>query len=126
MSVTFARLHHATFTHPVGAEDEARAFYSGILGLAEVPKPATMRPIGCWFRTDGIEIHGLPDPDFTPHTVGHPAILVDNLDELMRRLDAHGVAYTEDDRFPGHRRFHTADAFGNTLEFLQAENEEQR
>jgi catechol 2,3-dioxygenase-like lactoylglutathione lyase family enzyme len=116
----FRDLHHATFTMPVGEEGRARAFYAGVLGMTEVPKPATMRPIGCWFRAGAVEIHGLPDEDFHPNRLGHPAILVDDLDALAARLAEHGVAVEPDDRFPGHRRFHTYDHFGNQLEFLQA------
>ncbi|SDK86248.1 Predicted dioxygenase of extradiol dioxygenase family [Nonomuraea jiangxiensis] len=115
----YMRLHHATFTMPVGAEEEARAFYAGVLGMTPVPKPATMRQVGCWFRTDGLEVHGLPEEDFRPNRVGHPAILVDDLDALAARLDAHGVAYVMNGDYPGHRRFHTHDCFGNQLEFLQ-------
>ncbi|GAA4196796.1 hypothetical protein GCM10022252_44700 [Streptosporangium oxazolinicum] len=119
--VAFLRLHHATFTMPVGEEDRARAFYGGVLGMTEVPKPATMRPVGCWFGTGGVEIHGLPDEDFRPNRLGHPAILVDDLDALAARLAGHGAVVETDDRFPGHRRFHTYDCFGNQLEFLQAD-----
>jgi predicted enzyme related to lactoylglutathione lyase len=118
--VVFQRLHHAAFTHPVGQEERAREFYAGVLGLTEVPKPSTMRPVGCWFRTDGVEIHGIPDADFVPNRLGHPALLVDDLDALAARLAAHGVVVEPDDRFPGHHRFHTYDFFGNQLEFLEA------
>ncbi|GGL97837.1 VOC family protein [Nakamurella endophytica] len=118
-TVTYRHLHHAAFTLPPGQEDRARAFYTGVLGLTEIPKPATMRPIGCWFRHDGIEIHGVPDADFVPNRLGHPAIVVDDLDALAERLAAHGIVVQPDDRFPGHRRFHTYDCFGNQLEFLQ-------
>jgi catechol 2,3-dioxygenase-like lactoylglutathione lyase family enzyme len=120
-AVAFERLHHSAFTLPVGREDEARAFYTGVLGLTEVPKPSSMRPIGCWFRAGGVEIHCIPDPDFQPNRLGHPAILVDDLDALASLLSEHGVVVEPDDRFPGHRRFHTYDPFGNQLEFLQAD-----
>ena len=121
----FLRLHHATFTHPVGDEDAARAFYAGVLGLTEVPKPATMNAAaGCWFRSgdgaDGIEVHGLPDPEFHPNRLGHPAFLVDDLDAVAARLADAGAVVEFDDRFPGHRRFHSYDVFGNQLEFLEA------
>jgi len=119
VSALFERLHHATFTMPVGEEDTARSFYSGVLGLREVRKPATMKQIGCWFRSDGIEIHGLPDEAFQPNRLGHPAILVTDLDLVAERLTSAGVEVTMDDRFPGHRRFHTYDHFGNQLEFLE-------
>lgn len=118
--IAFERLHHAAFTHPAGDEDRARAFYAGVLGLTEIRKPSTMNAsVGCWFRSDGIEIHGIPDPDFHPNALGHPAIVVDDLDALAARLAAHGVTVEPDDRFPGHRRFHTYDPFHNQLEFLE-------
>lgn len=121
----FLRLHHATFTHPLGAEDAARAFYAGVLGLTEVPKPETMnRAVGCWFRSDGgsgaVEVHGLPDPGFHPNSLGHPAFLVDDLDAVAARLASHGAVVEMDDRYPGHRRFHSYDVFGNQFEFLEA------
>jgi catechol 2,3-dioxygenase-like lactoylglutathione lyase family enzyme len=129
--VTVLRLHHSAFTHPVGDEDKARAFYVDVLGLVEVPKPETMnRAKGAWFRSDperaggdgGIEIHAIPDEDFHPNTLGHPAILVDDLDELVERLRGRGIVVEPDGRFPRHRRFHTYDFFGNQLEFLEADS----
>jgi catechol 2,3-dioxygenase-like lactoylglutathione lyase family enzyme len=126
----FERLHHSAFTHPEGEEDRARAFYVGVLGLAEVPKPPTMnRAKGAWFRSDpalaggdggGIEIHAIPDAAFHPNALGHPAIVVDDLDALAARLAKRGIRVEPDGRFPGHRRFHTYDFFGNQLEFLEA------
>ncbi|QEO15418.1 glyoxalase [Agromyces intestinalis] len=127
--MSFVRLHHSAFAHPVGAEDAARAFYVGVLGLVEVPKPETMdRSRGAWFRSEpdavggssGIEIHAIPDPEFAPNAESHPAILVDDLDALAARFAEHGIAVEPDDRFPGHRRFHARDPFGNRLEFLEA------
>lgn len=97
-----------------------REYYTEVLGLTEVQKPSTMdRSKGCWFRHDEIELHGIPDPDFHPNKTGHPAILVDDLDALVARLVAAGMVVELDDRFPGHRRLHTHDFFGNQLEFLQ-------
>jgi predicted enzyme related to lactoylglutathione lyase len=125
----FERLHHSAFTIPVGEEQRAREFYSGVLGLTEVPKPESMdRTRGGWFRsvpevadgTSGIEIHIIPDPGFTPNRLGHPAIIVSDLDALAERLTEHGVVVEPDSRFPLHRRFHTYDSFGNQIEFLQA------
>jgi catechol 2,3-dioxygenase-like lactoylglutathione lyase family enzyme len=127
---TFERLHHSAFTIPEGEEQRARDFYSGVLGLTEVQKPDTMnRARGGWFRsvpevadgTSGIEIHIIPDAQFTPNRLGHPAIIVDDLDALAASLTEHGAVVEPDGRFPGHRRFHTYDFFGNQIEFLQAD-----
>jgi catechol 2,3-dioxygenase-like lactoylglutathione lyase family enzyme len=124
----FRRLHHVAVAVPTGREDTARGFYVDVLGLVEVRKPETMdRTRGAWFRsgaddaggTRGLELHVIPDPDFRPNATGHPALLVDDLDAVAERLAAHGAPVEPDTRFPGHRRFHTYDPFGNQLEFLE-------
>jgi len=33
-------LDHVQLAIPIGGEDKARAFYQGVLGLTEVPKPS--------------------------------------------------------------------------------------
>jgi hypothetical protein len=44
-------LDHVQLAMPAGGEDRARAFCAGVLGLAEVPKPADMAARGgCWFE----------------------------------------------------------------------------
>jgi catechol 2,3-dioxygenase-like lactoylglutathione lyase family enzyme len=46
----FAGIDHVQLAMPVGAEDQARAFYTGVLGLAEIPKPPVLAVRGgCWF-----------------------------------------------------------------------------
>src|SRR3546814_6385148 len=43
-------IDHVQVAMPVGGEAEARAFFGGLLGLAELPKPADMAARGgCWF-----------------------------------------------------------------------------
>lgn len=45
------RIEHAQLAMPAGAEDEARRFYAGVLGLDEAPKPAELAGRGgCWFE----------------------------------------------------------------------------
>ena len=73
---------------PPGGEDVARRFYADGLGLTEVAKPAELAGRGgAWFRSPtGAEIHvGVEDP-FTPARKAHPALLVDDLDAVARRL----------------------------------------
>ena len=43
---------------PKGNEDVARAFYTGQLGLREIPKPEPLRVRGgVWFDAGGLDIH---------------------------------------------------------------------
>ena len=118
----FLSLHHTQLAMPRGEEAAARAFYAGLLGMAELQKPAVLATRGgCWFRRDGIELHlGVEDP-FTPALKAHPGLLVSGLPELATTLEDAGHAVSWDGGFPGYSRFYTDDPFGNRLEFLESE-----
>ena len=104
---------------PAGGEREARTFYGEVLGLEEVPKPAELASRGgCWFRGSGVELHLGVDEVFTPARKAHPALLVDDLDALERRLRGGGHEIVTDTELDGFRRFHSSDPFGNRQEFL--------
>lgn len=116
----FVRLHHVQLAMPAGREDDARAFWSGVLGLEEVTKPPPLAVRGgCWFRAGGVEVHCGVATGFAPATTAHPGILVDDLDAVVVRLARADVEVEPDDDVPGHRRVYAHDPFGNRLEFLQ-------
>ncbi len=112
-------IHHVQLACPPGAEERARAYYAGLLGLTELAKPAALAARGgCWFAGHGIELHlGVEEP-FVPARKAHPGLLWPDLDALAARLGAAGHAVAWGDELPGYRRFHTHDVFGNRLEFL--------
>jgi catechol 2,3-dioxygenase-like lactoylglutathione lyase family enzyme len=115
-------LHHVQVAMPAGREDDARSFYSGVLGLTEVPKPEQLRARGgCWFRSgDGpVEVHLGVEQGFRPARKAHPAILVDGLTELRRRLVDGGYVVQEGTQLEGFERCYGFDPFGNRLEFLE-------
>lgn len=113
-------IHHVQLAVPPGAEPQCRAFWGGVLGMAEVDKPAALRARGgCWFRGGGLEVHlGVEEP-FAPARKAHPGLLVHGLQRLAEHLEASGHPVTWNGDFPGHDRFYAADPFGNRLEFLQ-------
>jgi catechol 2,3-dioxygenase-like lactoylglutathione lyase family enzyme len=112
---------------PPGGEQEARAFYGRLLGLEEVAKPpALARQGGCWFRRGELELHLGVEEDFRPARKAHPALMVDDLDDLAHRLEDLGIQLTWDGDLPGYRRFHTTDPFGNRLELLEVERPNTR
>lgn len=115
-------LDHVQVAIPAGGEDAARAFYGAQLGMTELPKPPALAARGgCWFRSGSAVLHlGVEEP-FAPARKAHPAFLVDDLDALEAALSAAGTTCVRSDgEIPGVRRFHTADPFGNRVEFQQA------
>ncbi|WP_433477107.1 VOC family protein [Spirillospora sp. CA-142024] len=113
-------VHHVQLAAPPGSEDRLRAFYSGVLGLDEIPKPPELaKRGGAWFRGPGVELHLGIEHDFRPARKAHPGLLADDLDALAARLQAAGHETRPDDLFPGHRRLYADDPVGNRLEFLQ-------
>ncbi len=116
-----ASLDHISLTMPVGGEPVARAFFTGILGLAEIAKPDDgNRMDGCWFDLGGgQQLHLLIDEGFVPVTRGHPAFTVSDIGAVRRAIGAVGLAITDFRPSDGRERFFCADPFGNRLEFLE-------
>ena len=115
------RLDHVQVAAPPGCEEAARAFYGALLGLPEVDKPEPMRASGgAWFGLGAQQLHVGVAGDFAPATKAHPGLSVTGaeLDALAARLEAAGAPVRWDDRYPGVRRFYTADPWGNRVELL--------
>jgi catechol 2,3-dioxygenase-like lactoylglutathione lyase family enzyme len=118
--VSVVGLHHVQVSCPAGSEDALRAFYTGVLGMTEVPKPAVLAARGgVWFRAGGCELHCGVEDGFVPARKAHPGLAVSDLDTLAERVDAAGLPVVWDDSIPSVRRFHTADPVGNRIELQQ-------
>jgi catechol 2,3-dioxygenase-like lactoylglutathione lyase family enzyme len=119
VTTRLVRLDHVQLAMPAGREPDAVAFYAGVLGLTEVPKPPVLAARGgCWFESAGVAVHLGVDPVFTPATKAHPAFVVDDLEALAATLAAAGVALTYDDALEGVRRGYVEDPFGNRIELI--------
>jgi catechol 2,3-dioxygenase-like lactoylglutathione lyase family enzyme len=117
-------LDHVQLAAPPGCEAAARAFYGGLLGLRELPKPAALAARGgVWFALgERHQLHiGVEEP-FAPARKAHPALAVapGDLDALAARLAGAGVEVAWDGAIPGVRRCHVADPWGNRLELVAA------
>jgi catechol 2,3-dioxygenase-like lactoylglutathione lyase family enzyme len=118
--VTVTGIDHVQVAAPRGCEEDARAFYRGLLGLEEVPKPEPLRARGgVWFRAGSQELHvGVEEP-FTPARKAHPGFAASDLAALRGRLVGAGHEVQDDDAIPGVARFYVRDPFGNRLEIFQ-------
>ena len=121
MGFTFEAIDHVQLAMPRGAEAQGVAYFAGVLGFEEVPKPEPLAVRGgCWFRSGAVVVHlGAEDP-FTPARKAHPAFLVRGIDAVAERLLAVGFAVRWDHELPEVRCFHTDDPWGNRIEVVAA------
>lgn len=115
------RLHHVQVTVPKGAESEARNFYCGLLGLAEVEKPEGLRARGgFWLDLGNAQLHvGTESGAERRSTRAHVGYEVDDLAGFRARLAKHGIAFEDGVPIPGVERAYLTDPFGNTIELVQ-------
>jgi catechol 2,3-dioxygenase-like lactoylglutathione lyase family enzyme len=115
------RVHHVQITVPKDAEDEARAFYCGVLGLREILKPESLAGRGgFWLEVADRQVHiGTEDGPDRARTKAHIAYLVDDLEAWRSRLAEVGIESLGGVPIPGYDRFEFRDPFGNRVEFLQ-------
>lgn len=114
-------IDHVQLAMPAGEEEKARAFYAGVLGFHEIPKPAELaRRGGAWFRSGSVQLHLGVEAEFRAARKAHPALIVDDLDTLLSAVQNAG--YETDHSQPpleGYRRAHVFDPFGNRIELME-------
>lgn len=92
------RVQHVSVGIEAGREAEARAFYTGALGLVEKPRPLGLKnnPV-IWFDAgdDEHEIHLMATAGYTAPPGNHLCLQVDDLEAMRARLARHGVAAQE-------------------------------
>ena len=113
-------LHHIQLAMPEGREQDAREFYSDVLGLREVDKPDALRSRGgVWFESGVVRVHLGVEMPFVPARKAHPAFRVESLERVTAVLAANGLAFRPDIDLPGIRRIYVDDPFGNRIELLE-------
>jgi predicted enzyme related to lactoylglutathione lyase len=105
---------------PRGGEQDAVAFYEGVLGIPHVDKPPHLAQRGgCWFEAESVKIHLGIQADFVPATKAHTALVVDDLAGLLEVLESFGILTDSDTPLEGFDRVYVSDPFGNRLELMQ-------
>jgi catechol 2,3-dioxygenase-like lactoylglutathione lyase family enzyme len=116
------RLHHASVI--ISEMQPARDFYEGVLGLTPSDKRPVLPYDGVWYEIGANQIHLLqvPNPDAEskrPEHGGvdrHVALVVDDFDQLIERLDKAGVPYSVSKS--GRRALFCRDPDGNAVELI--------
>ena len=116
-----AGIDHVQVAIPPGADDAARAFYGGVLGLTEIPKPAPLNASGgMWFLTGATQLHIGSQSGFVPAKKAHPAFMIEDFTEYCTLLRARDVVVREEAAVGGRRRAGIEDPFGNRIELIEA------
>lgn len=122
--MTIIGLHHIQVNVPEASEAEARRFYEQLLGFEPMPRPESLPAAGrrgAWYRCGDGEFHVFFNPDANSdanRSSRHPGLLVEDLNELRRRLQAASIELEEAIPINGRERFFCRDPGGNRLEFL--------
>ena len=118
--MSIVAIDHVQLAYPPGGEAAARAFYGGVLGLTEVPKPERMRARGgMWFTSGGVAIHLGVEDGMRPSLKMHPALVVRGLQDYIEKLAAGGFEWKPDTGIENLARGHTRDPFGNRIELIE-------
>ena len=110
-------LSHINLTMPKDGEAVARWFYSGHLGLREMPEPKSPHVRdGLWFDAGGLALHlSVGDNGTTPDPQPHFGLGCGDVGGLKARLKAAGVQIEDGPPVPW-KRFFVRDPFGNRIE----------
>ena len=96
---------------PVGTTESVAAFYVDVLGLKRMDKGGT----GAWLQAGDLrEVH-LSEREGQGHPDSHFAMVVGDLDALLKRLDN----WTWQTPLRGARRGFTRDPAGNRIELIE-------
>jgi hypothetical protein len=112
---------HVQLAMPPGGEEAAEALYAGLLGMTRLPKPEPQASRGgCWFSSGSVALHMGVENDFRPAKKAHPALLVQDLDELTSALARASYAVSPNPDLPPGDGWYVDDPFGNRIELIDA------
>ena len=117
------RLQHTSVPMPPGGDEDARAFYSGVLGMREIPKPEGLAAMTVvWFAAndDGDEVHVFKDEQHGPNSAAqHLCLEVDDIEGYKTRLSDHGYDPQIPESIHNRPRLFVRDPFHNLIELVE-------
>lgn len=125
MNINFKRIDHVQVCIPRDAEERAREFYGGLLGLEEMAKPEALRERGgMWYKIADVQLHVGIEEVVAP-SKRHPAFEVERVEEVRAYLESRGVRTKDESTIPDGaassliKRFSFFDPFGNRIELME-------
>lgn len=117
--IDFIRADHVHISVPPERLEEAKDFYTGVIGLELTERPHHLfSSAGYWFKAGNIGLHIGVEP-FTCRSVRHTAFEVADVAAAKKHLENNHVEIAEEPYIPGRRRFAFIDPFGNRIELVQ-------
>ncbi|RYU89545.1 glyoxalase [Mucilaginibacter terrigena] len=117
--ITFKRVDHFHICVPPEKLEEAKEFYTKVLGLELIYRPDHIfSSAGYWFNIGDAQLHIGIEPAL-PRSIRHTALEVVDVAAARRHLEANEVKILEEPVIPGRTRFAFIDPFGNRMELLQ-------
>lgn len=116
--IDFKRADHIHICVPPERLEEARGFYTDVVGLKLTDRPEVFRHRGYWFEIGDIGFHIGVEPGLL-NTSRHSAFEVTDIKAAREQLESHGVKTYEEEKLADRERFFFLDPFGNRMELLQ-------
>lgn len=116
--INFKRADHIHVCVPPERLEEAKGFYTDIIGLDLIERPDVFTSTGYWFNIGDIQLHIGVEPS-ARRTIRHTAFEVTNVVAARGHLEDHGIEIVEEPKIAGRERFAFIDPFGNRMELLQ-------
>lgn len=116
--INFKRTDHIHICVPSDRLEEARAFYTDVIGLKEIQRAVELKDEGIWFQAGDIELHVGVEEGLIK-TMRHTAFEVTDLAAARAHLKQQGVQFKEQRKIARRNRFAFIDPFGNQMELLE-------
>ena len=108
------------FSSVTRGTDAVVPFYADVLGLRHVEKPTEgVAQSGAWFDIDDQSQVHVSERDGAVHPQSHFGLVVDEFDDVLRRLHDAGAPWEDQADIFGGRRGFTRDPAGNRVEILE-------
>ena len=110
-------IHHVSIV--VTDLEQSRRFYSRVLGLREIPRPATFDFVVVWYDLGAQHVHLVPRETADTPSPRHFALQVEDAAAAREHFAKFGVPTRETTPIPGCDRFFVHDPDGNLIEIMQ-------